>query len=50
MITLLYVYLPWQVTVMSKTFLSISGVAITALSIWTMSTLSMPSENKDKTE
>lgn len=42
------IYLPWQVTVISKAFLSISDVAIMVLSICTISTFSMPSENKDK--
>lgn len=42
------IHLPWQVTVISKTFLSISGVAITALSICMISTFSMPSGDKDK--
>lgn len=41
-------HLPWQVTVTSKTFLFVSGAAITALSIFTISTFSMPSENNDK--
>lgn len=37
-------HLPWQVTVISNTFLSISGVDRTALFICVISTFSMPSE------
>lgn len=37
------IHLPWQVTVISRTFASDSEDSITALSIWTISTFSMAS-------
>lgn len=42
------IHLPWQVTVISRTFLSSWGATIRALLIWTISTFSMPSGDKNE--